>query len=374
MNHDVVSFSYGPRRTTVNLTRWFSVAALMLLMMGASQVQAKAEKKSMRETPSFSLLRSPAPETARSQALDWLKGVGKTDTATLKAFEQIWSGDRPLLDKVAATLALGDPAAAKLLAEARDPDTPAPTSVPSLIKDQKLPVFFRANLGLAYAKALVNRKVYDEALEVFKSIRGEDVVDPASYFFHRAVTEHALMMRNEADDSIDRLLLDVTDAPVRYRMVGVLMHYDMAAWQDKDLDWIARKMGVIKDRLELTRGGPKTRAMQREVLVKLDEMIKELENKMSGSCNCNGGNCPSGGSKGPPKGNRPSSPAGDFGLPSGIAKGEIDMKKFKEYAEVWGKLPERERAKAMTDLTRGMPAKYRDAIEAYFKQLEKPSK
>ena len=47
------------------------------------------------------------------------------------------------------------------------------------------------------------------------------------------------------------------------------------------------------------------------------------------------------------------------------------MKKFKEYADVWGKLPERERAKAMTELTRGMPAKYRDAIESYFKQLEK---
>ncbi len=267
----------------MNLTRCFSVAALTLLLLGASRVQADSEKKPMKETPSFSLLRAPAPEAARSQAQDWLKSVGKTDAATMKSFEQIWSGDRPLLDKVAATLALGNPDAAKLLQEARDPDTAAPTSVPNLIKDQKLPVFFRANLGLAYAKALANRKVYDEALEAFKSIRGEDVVDPACYFFHRAVTEHALMMRSEADDSIDRLLLDVTDAPVRYKMVGVLMHYDMAAWQDKDLDWIARKMGVIKDRLDLTRGGPKTRGMQREVLVKLDEMIKELENKLNGS-------------------------------------------------------------------------------------------
>ncbi len=356
--------------------RWSFCATaltLFLALLICRPTQADAQKKPAREVSSFRLLRSPKPEAARIQALGWLKEIGKTDAATLRAFEQIWAGDRPLLDKVAATLAVGDPAAAKLLAEARDPEAPAPTSVPSLIKDQKLPVFFRANLGLAYAKALANRKVYDEALEAFKSIHCEDVVDPASYFFHRAVAEHALMMRSEADDSIDRLLLDVAeeDAPVRYKMVGVLMHYDMAAWQDKDLDWIARKMGVIKDRLDLTRGGPKTRAMQREVLVKLDEMIKELENKISGSSNCNGGNCPSGGSKGPPQGNRPSSPAGDFGLPSGIAKGEIDMRKFKEYAEVWGKLPERERAKAMTDLTRGMPAKYRDAIEAYFKQLEK---
>lgn len=267
----------------MRLSRWISAAALALLLAGGGLAQAEAEKKPLKELSSFSVLRAPAPDAARSQALTWLKGVGKTDATTQKAFEALWSSDRPLLDKVAGTLALGNPAAEQLLKDARDPETPSPTSVPNLIKDQKLPIFFRANLGLAYAKALTNRKVYDEALEAFKSIKGEDVVDPAAYFFHRAVTEHALMMRNEADDSIDRLLLDVTDAPVRYRMVGVLMHYDMATWQDKDLDWIARKMGVIKDRLDLTRGGPKTRAMQREVLVKLDEKIKELENRMKGS-------------------------------------------------------------------------------------------
>jgi tetratricopeptide (TPR) repeat protein len=356
----------------VKLTRWFSVAALSLLLLGASRARADAEKKPPKEAPSFSLLRAPAADVARAQALEWLKSTGKSDDATLKSFEKLWSGERPLLDKVAGTFALGDPAAAQLLREARDPDTEAPTSVPNLVKDTKLPVFFRANLGLAYAKALTNRKVFDEALEAFKSIKGEDVVDPASYFFHRAVAEHALMMRTEADDSIDRLLLDVEDSPVRYRMVGVLMHYDMASWQDKDLDWIARKMGVIKDRLDLVRGGPKTRGMQREVLVKLDEKIKELENKLSGSCNCNGGNCPNGGRPGLPNGNRSSGPAGDSALPNAPPMaGAIDAKRIKEYADVWGKLPERERAKAMTQLTRGMPAKYRDAIEAYFKQLEK---
>jgi hypothetical protein len=52
----------------------------------------------------------------------------------------------------------------------------------------------------------------------------------------------------------------------------------------------------------------------------------------------------------------------------------VDIKKFKEYADVWGKLPPEKRAAAMADMTRGMPAKYRDAIEAYFKQLEKSSK
>ena len=265
------------------MLRWkarVSVFSLSLLLLGSGRLLADdAGKKAAQDLPSFGVLRTPGEDAARSQAHDWFKTVNKNDATTQKAFDELWASDRPLLDKVSGTLALGDPAAAQLLQEARDPETPAPTTVPNLIKDQKLPSFFRANLGLAYAKALTGRKVYDEALEAFKSFKGEDVIDPAAYFFHRAVTEHALMMKNEADDSIDRLLLDVVDAPVRYRMVGVLMHYDMATWQDKDLDWIARKMGVIKDRLDLTRGGPKTRGMQREVLVKLDEKIKELENK-----------------------------------------------------------------------------------------------
>jgi hypothetical protein len=35
----------------------------------------------------------------------------------------------------------------------------------------------------------------------------------------------------------------------------------------------------------------------------------------------------------------------------------------------WGKLPAKERAQAIADLTRDMPASYREHIEAYFKKL-----
>jgi hypothetical protein len=47
----------------------------------------------------------------------------------------------------------------------------------------------------------------------------------------------------------------------------------------------------------------------------------------------------------------------------------VDQKRVKDLAAVWGKLPEKERAKAMQDLTRGMPPKYREAIETYFRKL-----
>ena len=61
------------------------------------------------------------------------------------------------------------------------------------------------------------------------------------------------------------------------------MLFDMMGWQDKDLGWIARKMDNIERRLELARGGPQTQKMQKEVVARLDELIKELENKQKGN-------------------------------------------------------------------------------------------
>jgi len=357
------------------LRKWHlpALAFAAVLLCGQSLWAADAEKKPIKELASFGTLQSPTPEAARAQAQDWLKSVKPNDQAAVKAFDAIWASDRPLVDKVSDTIVLGDAKAAKLLAEARDPKAPAPTSVPSILKDTKIPAYLRANLALAYARELANRRVFEETLDVLKVVQPEQVVDPSTYLFNRAVAEHTLMLRKEADDTIFRLLDDVTDAPERYRMVAALMHFDMLTWQDNDLGWIARKMNVIKDRLDLTRGGKKTQGMQKEVLVRLDEMIKELENKQKSQCQgCNGGSCPPGSNpqSGPPSGNQSSGPAADSAIPSAPPKaGIVDPKRLKEIADVWGILPEKERAKAMLELTRDMPAKYREAIEIYLQQI-----
>ncbi len=185
------------------------------------------------------------------------------------------------------------------------------------------------------------------------------------------------MMRREADESVGRLLDDVTDAPERYRAVAALMLYDMLTWQDNDLGWIARKMSVIKDRLDLTRGGKKTQQYQKEVLVRLDEMIKELENKQKQGSGSNSGSCPPGAPSqggGPPNGNTPSSPAGDSQIPNAPpGKGVVDPKRQKEIVENWGKNKDKERADAMVEVTRTLPAQYREAIETYLKRISSRS-
>jgi hypothetical protein len=267
------------------ITRCFPAAALALLLVASSPAWADTGKKPAKEDSSFGSLKAVDAAEARKQAEAWLRSVGKTDAASLAKFKTIWDADNPLLDKVAATLAFGDADAAKLLAEARDADNAAPTEVPATLKDKKKAEFYRNNLALAYAKALTSRKVYEEALETFAVVKPEDVVDPAAFFFHKAVCEYELMLKDRADASIDRLLVDVTDSPERYKMVAALMHFDMLTWQEKDLGWIARKMENIQRRLDLKRGGKQTQKQQKEVLVRLDEMIKEIENqqKQSGS-------------------------------------------------------------------------------------------
>src|SRR5205823_6898926 len=121
----------------------------------------------------FGALKAPTVEAARAQALAWLEGVGKTDDASRAAFQAIWESDKPLLERVAETLALGDAEVAKLLAEARDPAAPAPKEVPAILRDNKLPAYYRSNLALAYAKALAGKRGYEATLDAPKAAAAE---------------------------------------------------------------------------------------------------------------------------------------------------------------------------------------------------------
>jgi hypothetical protein len=47
----------------------------------------------------------------------------------------------------------------------------------------------------------------------------------------------------------------------------------------------------------------------------------------------------------------------------------VDEKKLKTIAANWGTMPEKERAKAIMEITKDLPARYRVVIEDYFKAL-----
>lgn len=324
----------------------------------------------------FSTLKAATPEVAKAKVQAYLKSVNKFDQA---AFDNIWADEsRTVLDRTADSLVLGNSEAAAILANVRKYDAPAPAELPALLKDSKQDNFFRTNLALAFAKAAASKKVYEEALEALNAVSApEAAVDPSAFYFFKAVCEHATMRKDPAVGSILRLLDDVTDAPDRYKMVATLMFFEMQNWSadPKDLSNIERLMDNSGRRLELARGGEKTQDIQRKIVFRLDELIKELENKQKpGAGQSNGGNCPNGGKPGnQPGGNtvQPSQNAQDSVIMGGSGPGNVTDAQLRKIGEEWGGLPAEKRAKIVEDITRDLPAKYKPMIDEYFKSLNR---
>src|SRR5687767_13993762 len=126
------------------MTRRISTIALAGVIALAGPPALRAETN----LPALGVMKAPSYEQAKSQTKTWLKSAKPTfDTL---GFETIWdsAADRSLLDRVAESLALAEPEAAKLVAAVRDPASPAPTSLPEFLKDAKRPAYLRANVGL----------------------------------------------------------------------------------------------------------------------------------------------------------------------------------------------------------------------------------
>jgi hypothetical protein len=154
------------------------------------------------------------------------------------------------------------------------------------------------------------------------------------------------------------------------------MLLDMQMWKDKDLGDVARKMENIERRLDIARGGPETQRQQREVLNRLDEIIKKLENdkKPPGPPGPPGPGDQPGKGKGPPKSNDPSDPADEIGeAPNMRTTGENEFRKFANIASEFGRLPPREQHRVLQELTAGMSPRHREAIENYFRSLTNPN-
>jgi hypothetical protein len=278
-----------PRRFPVTLRKWIAtvaVAAGSVAFASGADPDAKGAKVPEPSQLTFGTLRAMPAEVAKAKVADWLKAAGKLDTAKLESIWQV--SDKTVMTRVLESIALGNPDAQKVLDNARDVTADAPTAVPAAIAAEK-DAFVKTNLGAAYARALAGKKVYEEALLAVKDAKPEELVDPSAFYFFKAVAEHSLggyqkAKKIDAVNTIVRLVDDVVDAPDRYRVVATQMFFDIQNWakDDKDLGNIAKLMDNSGRRLDLARGGNTTQDIQKRIIFRLDEKIKELENQQKG--------------------------------------------------------------------------------------------
>lgn len=365
--------------------------AVAACLFGARLTAVADDKKT--DPGAFGALETVSPEVARAKTLAWLKKATNGDAAQLQAFEVIWSRpDRSVLDNVADAFAIGNADARAILAEVRNTSKPATTKVPDILTNAKMDKFFRNNLALAVARILSNRRAYEEALEILKGVEPSQTIDPATCLFHRAVAEHAMLKKDDASRTIGRLIQDAVDSPERYKTVAALMLLDMETWK-KDLANVGRLMDNSGRRLDLARTDDPTKKIQKEIIARLDELIKELENKAKpkppgsgdgkggdGKGDQPGGACPDGGqpgsgsASGPPGDQpmQPKDPAKDFNIGGPKGKGDVNFGEIKKSLENFAKLPmaEQARAKAQIDeLISGLSPVHREAFERYFEEI-----
>ena len=329
------------------LTHW-TLALVVSLASGFSTAQA---------APTFS---PPALDRLQAAALDWAKGRGANESAQREAISSLWpSADTEAttedkMDSLMRTFYLVDSDVRSLIDGCISVRSAHGGGDFAALQSHPGESLFTNNVRYFYGRYLSTLTLYEESLDLFSQIEPEHLVDPAGFFFYKAVCQHALLQKDAGLASIETLTGNVAAVPVRYQQLGAMMKQDLEALEEQSLGEIASQMKDAQRRLTLGRAGERSQRVEEQIITSLDAIIAKLE-----QCNCGGGN---GGGK--PGGK----PASD-GYTKGVkGPGATDAKNL-GHQDNWGNLPEKSQSAAKNMINRQFPAHYRQAVEEYLKKL-----
>jgi hypothetical protein len=311
----------------------------VLKLVEPKQAAAKPEQQEAEETEE-----EPAAEEAAEQA-DESAESENTESAPEAATE------KPAVEEATAEEATEE--------EATEEETTEPEQAQPQESPEEKTNWIVSNLRLHYARWLAQQEMYDESLELIETLASDQVVDPASLLFYQSAAYHFLLNKSKGLATIDKLLENEESIARRYSITAKLMAADLKPLKADSLDEVARMMGDIERRLRLQRAGTRVRKEEDDVVAKLDKMIEELEKQQQQQQQSGAG---AGNS------NNPSSPMQDSQIGGASGEGNVDPKRL-DNRENWGNLPPKERQEALQQITKELPAHYREAVEEYFRKL-----
>ena len=304
----------------------------------------------------------PTSDEVKSKLEQWLTTI-KADETTKQKVTAAWQAganegtDERLLERTTAALAAADPRAAEVVAACGGDAIDAPARF-SILFDDMTNEFVRANLRLLYGRWLAQHSHIDEALEHFSGVTPQQVVDPAALLFYQCIAHHRLLQKEQCLLSLTKLMENEAQLPRRYRTLATLMEADIKPLKPDSLDEIARLMDDVRRRLNLGHAGQRVRKEEDDVVAKLDKMIEELEEQQKRQ------QAPGAGSGGA----QSNSPAKDSQPLGGRGPGDVDQKKLGNKSG-WGNLPPKQREEALQQISKDLPAHFREVIEEYFRKL-----
>jgi hypothetical protein len=220
------------------------------------------------------------------------------------------------------------------------------------------------NTFLLYVLLLINANpTYKELVLSFRYEQANAIEKlckkTPDFFFYKAISQFKTKDYKGASRSIDQLTM--MNPAERYYEVGMRLKDEIDREKNK-MDDIASDMTLSKERIESGQINKKTIEIQKEIIRKLDQEIKELEDKMKSAENQAGG------------GHRVTPiPMEDTKIiQAESGSGDINKKKLITSTDNWGSLPAKEKIKAMETLNKQLAPHIREATEGFSKKLNNP--
>ncbi|MCA9175693.1 MAG: hypothetical protein KDB14_14510 [Planctomycetales bacterium] len=338
--------------------------AAIISLVALGVVGSAVARDELEKQASWKLL--PASDVRASLA-QWVDSL-KPDEATKLRVETLWPPESPndvdVLERAVNVIAAVDEDAAEIVKFCQQSKVGPELPKFKLLEDEKKPEIVRDNLRLLYGRWLAQNELYDESLEQLAQLDVAKVADPAALLFYQGIAHHRLLQKKECLPVLQKLLENEPLLPRRYLTLAQLMEADLAPLKPDSLDEVARLMDNVQRRLNLGRAGKRVRHEEDQIVQKLDKLIEELEEqakKQQGSGSGSSG------------GQQPTQPMQDSQAAGGSGAGDVDQRNIGN-TDNWGNMPAKEREKILQEITKDLPAHYRNVIEEYFRRLARDNR
>ena len=352
------SFHPDPRKSTFS-------SRVVAIMFGVVTILAGSATGQIADLQRPNSWKIPSADEIRSTIGKWNDGAS-LNPANREALRQLLQSttnqqiDRSRLDFMSKALTTALPGLREVIAvtdrraEVLDPHL---RDTISLVSDDH---FVQSHINLLLMRWLIKQKLYDEALEQAKSLRVDDVIDPVTLIFSRALAYHQLSQKGPCVLNCRQLLEREPELAKRIASLTQMMLADIEPLTDDTLDEIARLMNDVHRRQSLYRAGQIVREQEEAVIRKLDKLIEKAEEEQKKQSQMQAGGAPA-------------TPMQDSQNASGLGSGEVTKKTMAEGGQ-WGNMPPSERAAVLAELTKEMPPHYRTVIEEYFRRMAQEEK
>ncbi len=307
-------------------------------------------------------------EQIKARLEQWLT-LSRTNEATSKQVLELWSNRAEVeglsaeqtLELLIDSFALADKSVQQLVDSCRSTGTRKVLDFEGPRSD----AFFRDHVSLYHARWLTQHRFYDEAITMLESLDPENVVDPASLFFYRAVCRLRLLKPAEAGDDIALLLNNTLDVPSRFRAVAEMMKEEVSV-ASEGLPQVAKLMSDVQRRLDLGDANEPVQNREDEVIAALDKLLEEMEKQKKQQ--------QSSGGQGQGQQNTPGTQgAAQSAIKGAAAEGDADRKELSENGS-WGMVDKQAEAKARELIRQQFPSNFLDAISKYTRRVAEQKK